>query len=354
MKSKVWLAFSLLLVLSLALAGCGHKITAEEIVAKVQEMAQNTHDAHAVVTGSVDIQGIQVSAKAEIWEQSPNRLRAEVLESSEPRYAGMVMVSDGQQAWLYQPARNQVTVGAVGSLKLPLPPEMLTELQGIIQQMLDASNVELVGEEVVTDLEAYKLTLSPREDAEQSFFPGGGTATLWVDKEQWMILKATYEAGTFGQGSMEVQSFELNPGLSDELFTFQVPEGAKVVDVEAQQPEHLSLDEAKAQAGFPLLVPDYVPEGATLVDVLKTGDSIILYYDHSPQVSFSLIQGAAWTDPLPIGQSQEVTVRGQAATVITEEAHGNTFLYWTENDGVIVIAGHIGLDEALKVAESLK
>ena len=354
MKGKVWLAFSLLLVLSLVLAGCGKRITAEEIVAKVQETAQNTRDAHAVVTGSVDIQGIQVSAKAEVWEKSPNRLRAEVLGASEPRYTGMVMVSDGQQGWLYEPARNRVTVGAAAEIDTPLPQEMLTELQDVIQQMLDASNVELVGEEAVAGRDAYKLTLSPKEDAEQSFFPGDGTATLWVDKEQWMILKATYDAGTFGQGSMEVQSFELNPGLADDLFTFQVPEGAEVVDVEAQQPEHLSLDEAKAQAGFPLLVPEYVPEGATLVDVLKTGDSIILYYDHSPQVSFSLIQGAAWTDPLPVGQSQEVTVRGQAATVITEEAHGNTFLYWTENDGVIVIAGHISLDEALKVAESLK
>ena len=115
----------------------------------------------------------------------------------------------------------------------------------------------------------------------------------------------------------------------------------------------MTLDEAKAQAGFALLVPEYVPEGATLVDVLKMEDSIILHYDHSPQVSFSLIQGPAWTDPLPAGQSQDVTVRGQSATVISDETHGNTFLHWTENDVVIVIAGQISLDEALKVAESL-
>ena len=150
MKGKVWLAFSLLLVLSLALAGCGQKITAEEIVAKMQETVENTRDAHAVVTGSVDVQGIEMSATVEMWEKSPNRVRVEVLETSQADLAGTVLVSDGQQAWIYEPARNRVTVGTMADIETPLPQQMLTELQDVIQQMLDVSDVELVGEETVT------------------------------------------------------------------------------------------------------------------------------------------------------------------------------------------------------------
>ena len=70
------------------------------------------------------------------------------------------------------------------------------------------------------------------------------------------MLKATFEATGVGQGSMEVQSFELNPGLADDLFTFQVPEGARVVEMQAQEPVPLSLEEARAAAEFPLLVPE--------------------------------------------------------------------------------------------------
>ncbi|MFN2243267.1 MAG: DUF4367 domain-containing protein, partial [Anaerolineae bacterium] len=33
---------------------------------------------------------------------------------------------------------------------------------------------------------------------------------------------------------------------------------------------------------------------------------------------------------------------------------GNTFLYWTENDITVTIAGRISLEEALQVAESLE
>jgi outer membrane lipoprotein-sorting protein len=355
MKRTIWVAFSAFLVLSLLLAGCGNRPTAEEIVAKVQETVDSTNDAHAIVTATLDASGKDISAKAEIWEKSPNKVRALVLDSSEPDLVRSVVVSDGQQAWFYSPAENKVMIGGAGEMEMPLPQEMLGELQGLIQQILDVSDAELVGEETVAGQRAYKLTLSPREDSGEVVpLLGGGTAVLWVDEERWIVLKATFEASALGQGSMEVESFELNPGLPDDLFQFEVPEGAEVVQVKPQQIEPLTLDEAKAQAGFPLLVPEVVPDGVTLIDVFKAGDSFVLRYDHSQQVSFTIIQGSELASPPPLGDSQEITVRGQSATVITDEAGGNTFLYWAENGVTITVAGHIGLDEALKVAESLK
>jgi outer membrane lipoprotein-sorting protein len=354
MKKRVWIAVGLLLALSLVLAGCGNRMTAEEIVAKVQETVDSTEDAHAQITATVNAQGIEMLVTAKVWEKSPNKVRAEILEASEDRFVGTILVSDGQQAWYYEPGRNQVMVGAPGEMETPLPQEMLAELQDVIQQVLDASDVELAGQETVAGHQAYKLVLTPKEDAEQQVLPGDGTATIWVDEEQWFILKATYEGGAFGQGGMEVLSFELNPGLDDSLFTFQVPEGAKLIEVAKQGPVALTLDEARQQAGFPLLVPDYIPEGATLIEVFKADDSIILRYDHSTVVSFAIVQGTGLASPPPLGQSQSISVRGQAATAITDEAGGNSFLYWTEDGLTITIAGHLSLDEAIQVAESLQ
>jgi outer membrane lipoprotein-sorting protein len=354
MRQKALIVFSLLLALALAVAGCAKKITAEEIVAKMQETVEDTQDAHGVVEVAFSVQGIAMSMTAEVWEKSPTKFRAEVLEASQPGFAGMTMVNDGQQAWFYEPARNVVRVGPTGEIETPLPQEMLSSLQELIQEVLDASDAELLGEETVAGHDAYKLTVSPKEGAESEFFPGDGTATLWVDKERWIVLKAEYEAESFGQGGMEVQSFELNPGLADDLFRFEVPEGAEVVEVEKQQSQPLTLDEAKAQAGFPLLVPDYVPEEATLIEVFKATDSIVLRYDHSPQVSFTIVQGPELASQPPLGETQGVTVRGYSATVITDEDGGNTFLYWAENGVTVTVAGHISLEEALKVAESLQ
>ena len=121
MRTKGWIAFSLLLVLALALASCGREMTAEEIVAKMQETVDGTQDAHAIVVAEVNAQGIEVSAKAELWEQMPNKVRAEVLEASEPSLVGTVLVSDGANGWFYEPARDLVTVGAMEKLDTPLP-----------------------------------------------------------------------------------------------------------------------------------------------------------------------------------------------------------------------------------------
>lgn len=357
MKRKMWLALSLLAVLALLLAGCGQRITAEEIVSRMQETVANTEDAHAVVSGSVNAQGIEMSATAEIWEKSPNKLHAELLETSQAEYDGAVLVTDGQQAWYYNPSENTVLVGPVDEIETPLPQQMITELQDMIQVVLDASDVELAGEETVAGRQAYKLILTPKEDGEgqeAAILPGDGTATLWVDKEQWFVLKATYEAGSLGQGSMEVQSFELNPGLPDDLFTFDVPEGVTIVDVEARQPVPLTLDEARAQAGFPLLVPTYEPRGTTLVEVFKMGDSMILRYDHSPEASFTIVQGPDLAGPPPAGNSQNLTLRGQTGAAVVDEEGGNTFLYWLEEGVFITIGGHLPLEEAIRVAESLQ
>jgi len=354
MRHRSWIVLSLVLMLSLILAGCGSAITAEEIVAKVQETVENTQDAHAIVSVNANVQGTEIAAKAEVWEKAPNKVRAVVLEASQPELDGVIMTSDGQQGWLYYPSRDVVMVGPVEQIDTPLPQEMLLEMQEVIQRVLDASDVELAGEGTVAGRDAYQLTLSPQEDSELEIFPGNGTATLWVDKEQWFVLKATYQADMFGQGEIVVESFELNPGLGEDLFTFEIPDGVEVVDIEAQQPEYLTLVEATAQAGFDLLVPAYTPEEATLIQVVRVQDTIVLGYDHAPGVSFSIVQGPQPMGQLPLGQTEEVTVRGLSATLVRNDANNFTSLQWTENDVVIRIVGAISPEDAIQVAESLQ
>jgi outer membrane lipoprotein-sorting protein len=357
MRNRRLVVLGLLVALVPLLAGCGQRITAQEIVDRVQETVTNTQDAHAVVSASLNAQGIEMSATAEVWEKSPNKLRAMVLETSQAEFEDTVLVTDGQQAWYYDPSQNRVLVGPVGEIETPLPQQLIGEMQEMIQVVLDTSEVELAGEEAVAGNAAYKLILTPKEGEdgqEPAAFPGNGTVTLWVDKEQWFVLKATYEAGSLGQGSLEVRSFELNPGLSDEMFTFDAPQGATVIDVESQQPMALTLEEARAQAEFPLLVPTYLPRGATLVEVFKVGGSIILRYDHSPDVSFTVVQGPEPMGPPSGGQAEPLTLRGQSATAVSDEAGGNSFLYWLEDGLMMSVGGHLPLDEAIQVAESLQ
>jgi hypothetical protein len=198
----------------------------------------------------------------------------------------------------------------------------------------------------------YKLELTPRED-DETFLPAGSTATLWVDQERWVVLQAHFSSGIAGEGWVRVRSFELNTGIADDLFEFEIPEGAQIINFEDKRPKPLTLDEARAEADFTLLVPTYLPEGATLIDVLTVDEAFILHYNHS-MTSFTVIQGQPQgVREAPAGQKTEVTVHGQTANLITDGL-GNSFLTWTEDGVAITIAGRISQEEILKVAESLQ
>jgi outer membrane lipoprotein-sorting protein len=355
MNKRLWIGWSALVAIALLLVGCQGRPTAKEIVTRVQEVEASTKDAHAVLEIAIQDPGRDVDMTVEVWE-SEDRFRAELLESSSVEAAvGSVIVNDGQQVWIYDPAQNKVLVSKVeaGQPDGPLtnPREMVQLVDEAIQWVLDRSEVRLVGEQDVAGVPTYKLEFEPKEGQDLPF-AAASHGTLWVDQERWIILQARLVVEGVAESSMLVRSFELNPGISDEIFGFEVPQGATVQEFESRRADHLTLDEAQAMAGS-LLVPAYIPEGVTLIDVIAVSDAFALHYDHS-NTSFTIVQGPAPVGERPAGQTSEVTVRGQTATLIADPGQGNRFLTWQENGVTIIIAGHIKLDDLLQVAESLQ
>lgn len=362
MKKRQFMITSMvaLLSFSLLLTGCQSGPTAEEVVAKMKEVEASIEDAHAVLEVSVQAQGEDQDVVVELWEKMPNKFRAEVLEAGDSELVGTVSVTDGSQAWMYNPYKNKAVVGELSELEMEGeldPGRMIQMMEGMIQQVSDTSDVELLGEEEIAGIATYKLEFTPKEDAEETVLPAGSVATLWVEQERWIVLQAHFINDMFGEGWMHVRSFEFNTGIPDEQFQFEIPEGAEVTQLEDMRPKSITLDEAREQfaqqAELALLVPTYVPEGATLIDVLSVNRAFVLYYDHA-ETSFTVIQGApSEMREEPSGEATEVTVRGQTGTLITDD-QGNSFLTWEEEGVTITIAGHISQDQVLQVAESLQ
>jgi outer membrane lipoprotein-sorting protein len=342
-----------LVALSLLLGACQSQPSVEEIVSRIKEVEASTEDAHGVMELSIDALGLDQDMVVEVWEKRPGKTRAEMLESSDPEFAGSVFVSDGQQVWAYQPADNKVVVGELGPDEPSSPRYLIDMMDKVIQYAVDTSDVRLVGEEEVAGVPTYKLELTPKE-GDEALLPLGTTATLWVDQERWVVLQAHLLGDTVGEGWMRVRSFELNTGLGDDLFLFEVPEGAEVETAEDREPVYLTLDEALAEAPF-LVVADYVPQGVTLVELFKVRDAYVLYYNHQTDISFTIVQGQAISrEDVPLGKTSEVIVRGQQCTLITNEVSGTSFLAWEEDGIAITIAGQISESEILRVAESLQ
>lgn len=364
---KAWLlGLAMLAAFGLVVSGCRNQPTAEEIVGKIKEVEASTEDAHAVVEFSLRTQGTDLELVAELWEKKPNRLRAEVLEASDDSIVGATSVTDGQRVWMYHPGENEVVTGELGELgsegeHLFNPRQAIDLVDEVTQWVLDTHEARVVGEEEVEGIPTYKLEFSPREGEETKLpIPMGGNVTLWVEQERWIVLQAHLEGGTLGEGRMHVRSFELNAGVPDGRFMFDIPVGAEVINVEDVGPTHVSLDEAEAQAEFDLLVPAYTPDGATLVEVVSVDGGFVLRYDHAA-VSFAVVQrpvpASGGSEPPATGSmfaSREISVRGQEADLITDEARGNSLLSWMEGGLSIEIAGSISQEEILKVAGSLQ
>jgi len=352
--NKRWLiAVGLLAILSLILGACQSQPSVEEIVAKMKEVEASTNDAHGVVEFSIRGLGEDQEIVAEVWEKRPSMTRVELLESSMAEFGGAILVSDGTQVWVYFPEENRVVVEEIGPEEPSGPRQLMNMMEEIIQRVVDTSEVRLIGEEEVAGVATYKLEFTAK-DGDEALLPADSTATLWVDQERWVVLQAHFLGDPVGEAWMRVRSFEVNTGLGADLFVFEVPEGAHVEEAESRHPVPLTLDEAQAEAEF-LLVPAYVPDGATLVGVFAVDGGYVLHYDHQVDTSFTIVQ-TPWapTEETHLGRISEVTVRGQEATLITDEVAGNSFLTWDEDGITVTIAGRIAADEIVRVAESLQ
>jgi hypothetical protein len=236
-------------------------------------------------------------------------------------------------------------------------------LQDLVAQGLDAVQLEVLGAETVAGKNTWKVKVTPQAATrEQLGLEGLVEGFLWVDEELALPLKATFDASDFGRGSVEALSLETNTGLSADLFRFTPPPGATVVraeDLAARTKSSVaSLDEARAAVSFPLREPGYLPAGMALVEVRLAGpDAVILNYAGAGG-SVSVVQGSAAPgsdrEPPAGSQTRSVTVRGADGLLITGAAGQGSLLRWEEGGLRYVVAGAIGADEALKIAESLR
>ena len=241
-----------LAIIILIVLGCGpeESITAGEIMVKVRETWEGAVDVHATWELSLDMGVIQDQLAVEMWRKQPDKLRAEVLEAASVEFRGMALVSDGTQAWLYNASRHEVTVGEPEAIKLPLIQDVIESIDGLIRTA-DAGQVKLLGTEKISTGETYKLEMP---------YPDGGQALLWISKEYWVPLRVVYASQTLGEGTLVARSLELNTGLSDGLFLFEVPADAQHITHNTQHVRKHTCCASPAADSWVLSVSHWVGE----------------------------------------------------------------------------------------------
>lgn len=372
-KRNIWLvAGAVILLTAMVSAFVIMQPSAKDILVKTLETSKTIENGHAIVEINVDSPEEKVSAKVEIWgrhdEDGPGAFRLEVLETDKQEAAGAVIVSDGETIWAYSPAQGKVFTGTVEEAKAAMAekqpmqeefdmeayqqPENAEEAVAKLLEYFDASRT---GNQEIANSDAYAIELKPiPEQMPAEYTAVGGLINLWIDQNRNVPLAAAYTGGSMGEVRVTALELEINQGVDEALFTFEIPADVEVVGFADMKPESLTLDEASASVEFEFLTPDVVPTGATLVDVLNVRGAIIQRYTLTDGGSFSIAQGQADESPKPSTAEQAVEVRGEAGSLFVSEDGKRVLLTWSEGDVFFYVAGDITADQALEIAESLK
>jgi len=346
--------------------------SSKDILVETINTMETIEDAHAVVEISVDSPEKSGNATAEIWgvhgEDGPGAFRLEVIKTSEDKAAGAVLVSDGETLWAYSPSENKVLVGTVEEAK-----EMMAEkefegrefdkgdfehpenAEEAVEKLLEYVDADKLGSQDLAGVSAYYLKLIPiPEQMPVEFTAVGGLVNLWIDKDRYLPLAVEYSGGSLGEFKATALELEVNTGIDQALFSFEVPEGAEIMGFDDLKPQSISLEDAAGAAGFDVLTPAEVPTGATLVDILEVHGAIIQRYTLPDGGSFTIAQGASDQAPTPAAESQDVEVRGLSGTLFASEGGDQVLLTWVEDDLYFYIAGDLSADQAISIAESLE
>jgi outer membrane lipoprotein-sorting protein len=376
---RTWGIIGILVLLSALLVGfLTMQPSPDDLLLETYGSLKTISDAHAVVEFNLDTPEEQHQGKLEVWgrmgEDETGAFRVEVLESSKEEFVGAVMVSDGETIWAFDPNVNNVLTGTLEEAKQLAEqstyfadkhdefgdfdhgdfdyPESPDEALGLLKEYFDIENK---GSETIGNSSAYRLEFVPiGEKMPPEFIGVGGLFNLWIDTSLSVPLGFEYTGGTLGEALVTITSLELNIGLDDSLFTFQIPADAEVMGIEDILPQSITMEELPELTEGQILTPSELPEGATLVDILEVQGAIVLRYTWSEGGSFTVAQGVSSEAMDFPTDAESVDVRGVTGNLFVDEGGNRVLLAWEENGVLYAIAGDLTPEQAQMLAESLQ
>ena len=361
--------------------------SAQDILVNSLENTKTIHDGHAVIQIKLDSIDKKASGTLEVWayrnEDETGGFRVEVLESSEAKAQGAVIVSDGDTLWAYSPSENKIFIGTPEEAKAMLENneyfpdqfgEMRDHLEGetkdgeyehpenageVVQKLEQYFELKTSGTEIIAGETADQVKLEPIPDQmPDEYLAVGGFINMWVSQDSFMPLAFEFTGSSLGEASITVLEYEINTGVEDIQFTFDVPQDAEVVTFADLEPQSLTLDEAAASADYEFLKPGDVPSGATLVDIVEVRGFLVQRYALPQGGSFSVAQGNVQEISEPgdstAGNGRAIELRGTTGQLFESDDGSQILLTWIEGELVYSVAGDLTPEEAITVAESLQ
>ncbi len=205
----------------------------------------------------VDLQGTvptRIQMLVKIAVSNPGKLRIE----SSGQMGNSLIVSDGENTWMYLGALKQYTKTAAASTPESLVKSLVPGMSSVMDQLKAKDpylSAKIAGEEAV-EVDGQKIdcyVVEARLDKialPDAIDMTGGVQKVWIDKASKLTLKQTMTAAMQGgplkapaqmNQAVTVISQKLDAPVADSMFTFTPPDGAKQV-IEFKGPVKANVD----------------------------------------------------------------------------------------------------------------
>ena len=198
------------------------KLTATEVLEKVEEMYATVNDASAEFTQTVSFKYAKVeqSFSGTVSMKKKNKYRVESQQQT--------LVTDGATVWAYSPVNNQVLIDTYRESPNTFSPEKF--LVGLPKNFRAA----LVDDNTLNESSlrpeghaATVLKLLPKSDVSKFV----KSMKVWINDNDWSVRRVEYIDMNETRTVYSLKSITFNSGISDERFTFKVPEKVEIVDL---------------------------------------------------------------------------------------------------------------------------
>lgn len=339
MKKLIFPLSSLLFVF--LMSACTVENT-EQIVENAVAAQESLESYYAEVTSSFVFDDEKEMINYKEWIVKPDHRRTEMND-------GRTYVSNGEMAWSYNKENHTVMVN--DSLRevtndIPDESDMIREM---LTEMMDSNDVVANGKETVADRITFHLSLTPKESSNRNNYE------IWIDEETYLPLKMVWEDESIRSETI-YHHIEYNIDIDEDLFTFDIPDDAKVQSVDGYLPKTLTFEELEESTQFDLPDMASIPEKYQFKNAVQFGDvSSIQFKDDSGEyLEMSFIEDRE--HPLDAGENSEDVEVGRYKGSYSNTSNMQLLTWDTGQFKVELVTSEdeLSKDELIEIAEGIR
>ncbi len=360
-KKFMGLILSITVIMSIVTTGCGNSgsgnttLIPEKIVDKVidNENVSKAYYGEAKIEFYENDKKLYETTMKEWWKPK-NKRRAEMISKEEGK---VISTNDGKKITIYTEKTNTVMISPdLGEEEI-----FHRDPRKIAMDELEFINkthtIENKGEEDINGRSVIHIQGKPKE--KDSIL---GNVDYWIDKDNWFIVKSIIISGN-SKISTEYTKLDFDIKIKDEIFTHEVPDDAKIVNLDEEtKSEIMTLEEVEKKLNTKIL--SYKGEDFKLdrIEYLKNNPEIgedfnQIYVDEKGIEIFTITVKKA----MKLDESAEIP--GEKSSIIRgkkgNEMEQNTFksVFWEDNAvnySIFTVAPNFTLENCKEIAEKLQ